>query len=235
MREADPAAHVFAIIHRVSFAYLFAVVGNAIMPAYTARRYAEYARDPSRFDDAYALGLAVLVIAQLPLCLLGAAFAGVSYIEGPAWRRVLVYLAVIAVIGVVSGMAKLAWETELGPIVGWAIVMQLTILVFAGPQPDLARARIDAVAHDAVNLLILTPFVGLVAVGLVLAAQDVLDWRHDLGLTDLAWIAAAYFALRTWSAVYVYTPAFDARRKGFFHRPWIEKLVTPNRKGENPD
>jgi hypothetical protein len=77
--------------------------------------------------------------------------------------------------------------------------------------------------------------VGLIAIGLVFAAQDFLDWRHDLGLTDLAWIGAAYFALRAWSAVYVYTPAFAARRKGFFQRAWIEKLVTPNRKGDSPD
>jgi hypothetical protein len=219
----------------VSPALLFAIAGNAVMPAYTAWRYAEFARDPSRFDDSYSFGLAALMIAQVPLGLLAAAFAGVSYIEGPAWRRVLVYLVVIALIGIVSGFAKLAWETELGPIIGWAIVMQLTILVFAGPQPDLARARIDAVAHDSVNLTILAPFVGLVAVGLVFAAQDFLDWKHNLGLTDLAWVGAAYFALRAWSALYVYTPAFAARRQGFFQRAWIEKLVTPSRKGESPD
>lgn len=216
----------------MSPAFLFAVVGNAIMPAYTAWRYAKFALAPERFDDAYSFGLATLAIAQIPLCLLGAAFAGVSYIEGPAWRRVLVYVIVVAIIGAASGMAKLVWDTELGPIVGWAIVMQLAIIAFAGPQPDLARARIDAITHDAVNLLILTPFAGLVAIGLVLAARDLLDWKNDLGLTGIAWIGAAYFALRTWSAVYAFMPAFETRRKGFFQRAWIEKLVTPSPKGE---
>lgn len=212
--------------------YLFAVVGNAIMPAYTAWRYAQFALDPSRFDEAYSSGLWALAIAQIPLCLLGAAFAGVSYIEGPAWRRVLVYVVVVGIVGVASGMAHLVWDAELGPIVGWAIVMQLAIIAFAGPQPDLACARIDAITHDAVNLLIMTPFAGLIAIGIVFAAQDLLSWKNDLGLTDIAWIGAAYFVLRAWSAVYAFTPAFEARRKGFFQRAWIEKLVTPNPKGE---
>ena len=203
------------MIRRV-FAYLFAIVGNAIMPAYTAWRYAEYALAPGNFDEAYSEALATLIIAQIPLALLGGAFAGVSYIEGPAWRRVLVYLIVIALVGAISGLAKLVWDTTMGPIVGWAIVMQLTILVLAGPQPDLARARIDAVTHDAVNLIVVTPFVGLAAIGAVLAAHQFLGWQHGLALTDIAWIGATYFALRTWSAVYVYTPAFAARRKGFF-------------------
>lgn len=211
---------------------LFAIAGNAIMPAYTAWRYAEYALDPGAFGDEHASALAILMIAQIPLGLLGGVFAGVSYIEGPAWRRAVVYLVVIAIVGALSGLAKLAWDTELGPILGWAIVMQLTILVFAGPQPDLARARIDAVAHDAVNLIILTPFAGLAAIAGVLAAQQFLGWQHGLGLTDLAWIGAAYFALRAWSAVYVYTPAFAARRKGYFQRAWIDKLTTPSKKGE---
>lgn len=215
------------------FAYLFAIVGNAIMPAYTAWRYAAYALAPGDFDEAYSEALATLMIAQIPLALLGGAFAGVSYIEGPAWRRALVYLVVIAFVGVISGMAKLAWDTTMGPIIGWAIVMQLTILVFAGPQPDLARARIDAVAHDAVNLLVLTPFVGLAAIGAVLAAHQFLGWQHGLALTDIAWIGTTYFALRTWSAVYVYTPAFDSRRLGFFQRAWIENLLKRTPKGED--
>jgi hypothetical protein len=58
---------------------------------------------------------------------------------------------VVGLVGAVSGIAKLAWDTELGPIIGGAIAMQLFIIVVAGPQPDLARARISAVAEDEVD------------------------------------------------------------------------------------
>lgn len=111
------------------FAFWFSLVGNAIMAAYTAWRYAAFALDPARVGDAESFALALLAI-----------------------------------------------------------------IAFAGPQPELARARIDAITHDAVNLLIMTPLAGRLGVGLALAAKDLLAWKADLGLTGIAWIGAAYFA-----------------------------------------
>lgn len=217
---------------------LAALVANAAMPAYTAFRYVQFALAPGQYGDDYSLSLAALMVAQLPLCLLGAAFAGVSYIEGPGWRRVLVYVVVVAIFGVATGMGKLAWDTDIGPILAWAVAMQLLIIALAGPQPALARARIDAVTGDAVNLTILTPFVGvalgIAAVALQPAIARRLEWRSfSFEWSDLAWLCAAYFALRAWSAAYVFTPGFAARGKGFFERAWIEALVKPARKGES--
>ncbi len=211
----------------MSPANLFALVGSAALPALAAIRYLQFARAPSSYDDDYSLSLVALFIAQIPLGLLAAAFVGVSYIEGPAPRRVLIYLAAIVVIGVASGLARLAFDSDIGPIIGWAIAMNVAVLLFAGPIPPLARARIEAVAEDAVNLTILAPFVALI-VGIAAVA-----WRpHAWEWSSLAWFGALYFALRAWSAAYAYTAAFEVRKKGFFQRPWIERLVRPARKGD---
>jgi hypothetical protein len=200
------------------------------MPALTAFKYAQFALAPAQYGDERALSLAALFIAQFPLCLLGAAFSAVSYIEGPSWRRVLVYVGVVAVVGGLSGLARFAYETELGPIIGWAVAMQLVILIFAGPQPALARARIDAGANDALNLSILAVYGGLIAIAGALLLQNFAGsflerYAITFEWSDLAWVGAVYFALRAWSAVYVFTPAFDARRKGYFQRPWIDWLI----------
>jgi len=208
----------------------FALLSNAALPAVTAVRYAQFARAPTHFGDEAGFSLAVLFLAQFPVCLLGAAFAGVSYIEGPTWRRVLIYVAVIAFIGVLSGFARLAWETDLGPIIAWAMAMQIVLLIFVGPQPAIARARIDAVTSDAVTLTILAVFGGLIAIVGALVIQrfagSLTDWEDiTFEWTDLAGVGAVYFALRAWSAAYVYTPAFEVRRKGYFQRPWIDWLT----------
>lgn len=213
-------------------ARLLAIACNAAMPTYTAWRYVEYALDPGRFDEAYSEWLATLIVAQLPLALVTDAFAAVVSVAGPWWQRALIYLVIIAVMAAGSTLAGMAWNSEIGAVVGWAIVMQLTILVFAGRQPELARARIEAVWYDSANLIFLTPFAGLIAVGIVLAAKDSFAWLADSALTDLAWIGAAYFAMRAWSAVYVYTGWFEARRKGFFQRAWIDKLTTKSPRGD---
>ena len=53
-----------------------------------------------------------------------------------------------------------------------------------------------------------------------------LEWRTiTLEWSDVAWIGALYFALRAWSGVYVYTAAFEARRKAFFQRPWLDRIA----------
>ena len=219
----------------------FALLANAALPVIASLAYARFALTPERFDDAYSEHLAALFIAQFPLALLGAAFAGVSYIEGPAWRRVLIYLIVIAIVAAVGGFWHFALDSALGPILAWAIAMQLVILVFVGSQPDLACARIEAATEDAVNLSILTVWIGLpVIVGAVLLAgfaNGHMAWRTvSLEWSDVAWIGALYFALRAWSAAYVYLPAFEARgRKGYFTRPWIEKTVRLGRKPSPKD
>ncbi len=87
--------------HRVSRtapAWL-AHAGSAALPAYTAYKYAQFAHSPGWYDDAWSFALVTLFIAQIPVIMLGAVFAGVSYIEGPAWRRVLVYVILVAIIG----------------------------------------------------------------------------------------------------------------------------------------
>ncbi len=213
-----------------SIATWFAPLANAAMPAYTTYRYVIYAHAPGEFDDAYAEALATLFIAQLPLCILAAVFAGVSHVEGPIWRRLLVYVIVLAIIAVVGGFSRLAFDSQMGPIIGWAIAMQLMIIAVAGPQPDLARARIDAAANDSANLFILAAFA--VLLGCAVAMALLINTRGPDGVSriefqwsDLAWIVGGYFALRTWSAIYVFTPAFEARGKGYFQRPWIDWVI----------
>ena len=207
-----------------------ALLLNAVLPAFAAFRYAQFALAPTQYDDDYAFSLCVLYLAQFPLCLLGAAFSGVSYIEGPSWRRVLIYLAVVAVFGGLSGFAALAYESELGPILAWAVAMQVVLLMFVGSQRELALKRIDAVSIDAVNLTILGVYAGLLAIAGALLfehfAGDIRAWQAiTFEWSDLAWVGAAYFALRAWSAAYVYTAPFEARGKGYFQRAWIEWLV----------
>ncbi|MEO8752994.1 MAG: hypothetical protein ABI624_09975 [Casimicrobiaceae bacterium] len=214
---------------------LLALLANGALPGYTAYRYAQYALAPGSYDDAYAYGLVTLFFAQLPLCLLGAVFAGVSYIEGPSWRRVLIYLVIIGVVAIIAAVARVSLDEDYGPIIGYAVAMQIVLLMFVGEQPALALARIDAVTNDAANLIVLSIWGGVVAIVAALALQQYGrgkgEW-HDLEfeMTDIAWIGVVYFALRAWSAIYAYTPAFEVRRKGFFTRPWLEKVVTLGKK-----
>jgi hypothetical protein len=216
------------------------LLANGALPGYTAYKYAQFALAPAGYDEAYAYGLVTLFFAQLPLCLLGAVFAGVSYIEGPSWRRVLVYLGIIGVVAIVAAIAQVSLDEDYGPIIGYAIAMQIVLLMFVGEQPALALARIDAVTSDAANLIVLSIWGGVIAIVAALALQQYArgkgEW-HDLEfeMSDLAWIGAVYFALRAWSAIYAYTPAFEVRRKGFFVRPWIEKVTTLGKKPPSKD
>lgn len=216
-------------------ATLFALAGSAALPACTAWKYAQFAQAPGWFDDDWALALVALFIAQLPLALLGTVFAGVSYLPGPTWRRVLIYAALVAVLGIVSGFAKFAFDSVIGPILAWAIALQLAILAFAGPQPELALRRIEATVNDSVNLFLLSIFGGLLAIiGAVVLEQYTRGTARHVTFewSDTAWIGAAYFALRAWSGAYVHTAWFAARGKGYFERPWIEAVLRPrNRAG----
>lgn len=209
----------------------FALLLNVALPAYTAFRYAQFAWNPGWVDDGYGLSLLVLYVAQFPVTLAGAAFAGASYIEGPGWRRVLVYAVVVAVVGGLTGLARVVIDSDLAPIVGWAIALQVVMLMFVGPQPALALARIEAVTTEAVNLTLLAAYAAFIAIAAGIALLDFTGGLHaahhpvDVTWTDLAWVGALYFTARAWSVAYAFTPAFEIRRKGFFDRPWIERFV----------
>jgi hypothetical protein len=87
------------------------------------------------------------------------------------------------------------------------------------------------VTTDAVHLTVLAAYVGLLAIAAGIAFLEItggINAAHhpiDLAWTDLAWVGAIYFALRAWSVAYSTTPAFEARRKGYFDRPWIERAA----------
>lgn len=215
-------------------ATLFAMLANAAMPAYTAYRHVALALDPTAYDEAFVSSLWALFFAQIPVAMLMVVFAGVSTIEGPAWRRVAVYVVVVALLAAISGFWRTAFDNEYGPVLAWALGMQLVTLMCAGPQPALAQARIEAVAEDIATLFVVTILGGLVAVvaavALVPYVNQALEWRTiTLEWTDLAWIGALYFALRAWSGIYVFTAAFEARGKGYFQRPWLDRIARMGR------
>ncbi|MBK6395799.1 MAG: hypothetical protein IPF73_14840 [Betaproteobacteria bacterium] len=208
----------------------FALLVSAAFPALTAFKYAQYAWAPEWRDD-YGLSLLVLYVAQFPVTLLGAAFAECELHRRSGWRRALVYVVAVAIVVALTGLAKIVipgrrWRRSSG-----GRSLQLTMLMFVGPQPALALARIDAVTTDAVNLTVLAAYVCLLAIaagiGYLELTGGIHAAQHPIELTwaDLAWLGAIYFALRTWSAVHVYTPAFELRRKGYFERPWIDRAA----------
>lgn len=205
--------------------------GDGAGAAIIAWRYATFAWNPGGYDDEHWQALLTLYFAQFPVTLFGGAFAGASYIEGPWWLRVGVYAFVVALVALVSGAAGSILDSPLAPIVGWAIVLQVTMLMFVGSQPALALARIEAVTTDAVHLTVLAAYAALIAIAAGIAFLEMTGGIHaahppiDLTWTDVAWVGALVFALRAWSVAYAYTPAFDARRKGCFDRPWIDRVV----------
>lgn len=207
-----------------------AMIVGALQPALTAAVCAAFALAPQRFPEAFPLWLCTMFIAELPLSLLGGVFSGVLMIEGSALRRVLVYLGVVVGICAISGLGGLAYEPGLAAILGWAVFGHLVRLFFLRPEVPLARARIDAMAQDSVNLIVLaawgvvlTAFAGGV---LATTARDTLA-RHNIDLewSDLTWVVVVYFLLRAWSAAYASSAAFARREKGVFDRPWINWLI----------
>jgi hypothetical protein len=200
------------------------------MPGATALLYGLAALYPQRVPDSLALALAGLFIAQLPLGLLGGVFAGVLSIEGSAGRRVAVYLGVVGIAAVVGWLGMGTRASYFVPIIALAVVSQVLSLLLLGGDVSRARKRVEAVASDTVNLTILacwSIFAALV-IGLVLrqyAAATLARLGIDLRPGQVAWVVAAYFALRAVSAAYVHTAAFARRGNGYFDRPWIEWLV----------
>jgi hypothetical protein len=203
---------------------------SALTPAAAAIAYGLAALHPERVSDQAGQALAAYFLTQLPLALLSGAFSGAMYLEGSAVRRVLIYLAVVGVgVGVGWAMMK-STASVFAPAVGGAVATQTLTLLFLGKDAAKARRQVSAVAEDGVNLIILACWG--IAVSLILgvvlskyAAGALASLGIDLRLSDVAWVVAAYFALRAVSACYVHTAAFARRGKGLFDRPWINWLV----------
>ena len=202
----------------------------ALMPAAAAAVYVFSALHPERVSDRAGLALATFFLSQLPLTLISGAFVGAMDLDGPAIRRVLVYLAVVGVAAGAGWIAMKSTASAFAPAVCGAVAVQTFSLLFLGKDAGRARRRVSAVAEDGVNLIILTGWA--IAAALVLgvlatkyAAGALASVGIDLRLSDIAWVIAAYFALRAASAGYVHTAAFARRGKGLFDRPWINWLV----------
>jgi len=203
---------------------------SALMPAAAAAVYGVAALHPDRVSDQAGLALAAYFLSQLPLPFLSAAFSAAMYLDGSAVRRVLVYLAVVGMALGVGWAALKSTASVFAPAIGGAVATQTFSLLFLGQDAARARRRVSAVAADGVNLIILACW--SIAAALILG---VLVWKYAaatlarlgiyLRLSDVAWVVAAYFALRAASATYVHTAAFARRGKGLFDRPGINWLV----------
>lgn len=202
----------------------------ALMPAAAAAVYALAALHPERVSDRAGLALATFFLSQLPLTLISGAFVGAMYLDGPAVRRILVYLAVVGVAVAVGWIAMKSTASAFAPAVCGAVATQTFSLLFLGKDAARARQRVSAVAEDGVNLIILACWA--IAAALVLgvvatkyAAGALAYAGIELRLSDIAWVVAGYFGLRAVSAGYVHTAAFARRGKGLFDCPWINWLV----------
>jgi hypothetical protein len=207
---------------------------SAFMPAAAAVVYGLAALYPDHVSERAGLALATYFLSQLPLALLSGAFSGAMYLDGPAIRRVLIYLAVVGVAAGAGWAVMKSTASVFAPAVGGAVATQTFSLFFLGKDAARARRRVSAVAEDGVHLIILAcwSIAAALILGVVLrkyAAGALAALGIDLRLSDVAWVVAAYFALRAVSAGYVHTAAFARRGKGLFDRPWIRWLVEKRR------
>jgi hypothetical protein len=208
-----------------------AMIADALVPALTACFFAAFALDPQRFPEDYSLWLAGLFLAELPLSLLGGVFAAVAVglLDCPVPVRVLTYLVIVGVLGI-AGLSPLIFDTHWGPILAWSVLGHLVRLAFLRRDLPLAGARLEAVAKDCTNLVILLIWGGVLATAIGAALNDfahgTLERLHvTLEMTDLAWVAVIYFVLRGWSAAYANSAAFALRAQGYFDRPSINWMV----------
>src|SRR5215470_12256724 len=206
------------------------VGASALMPAAAAAVYAFAALHPDRVSEQLGQALAAYFLSQLPLTFISGAFSGAMYLDGPPGRRVLIYLAVVGVAVGVGWAVMKSSASVFAPAIAGAVATQTFSLLFLGKDPARARRRVSAVAEDSVNLIILACWA--IAAGLILgvilskyAAGTLASLGIELRLSDVAWVVAAYFALRAIGAGYVHTAAFARRGKGLFDRPWINWLV----------
>jgi hypothetical protein len=200
------------------------------MPAVAAAAYGFAALHPDTFSEQARLTLAAYFLSQLPLTFVSAAFSAAMYLDGSAVRRVLVYLAVVGLAAGAGWAAMKSTASVFAPAIGGAVATQTFSLLFLGTDAAKARRRVSAVAADGVNLIILACWA--IAAALILgvivskyAAGALARLGIELRMSDVAWVVAAYFALRAVSAAYVHTAAFAQRGKGLFDRPWINWLV----------
>jgi hypothetical protein len=215
---------------RVESFSLLSAGASALLPAAAAVVYGFAALHPERVSEQLGLALAAYFLSQLPLTLVSAAFSAAMYIDGPAVRRVLIYLAVVGVAVGLGWAAMKSAASVFAPAVGSAVATQTFSLLFLGRDAARARRRVSAVAEDSVNLIILACWA--IAASLILgvivskyAAGTLASLGIELRLSDVAWVVAAYFVLRGVSAGYVHTTAFARSGKGLFDRPWINWLV----------
>lgn len=212
----------------------------AALPLATALAYAGFALIPERYPEAFPMWASLVLLAEMPLCLLGAVFAGAAAIPGAA-RRVGVYLVVAVVLAGVGGLWELINDDQMGPVLAWAALGHVVGLIWLGPDAELAVARADAIASDAATLVPLTGWV------LALAAVLILVWSEASGIgaerapwVQLAWVGALHFALRAWSGAHANGTAFAASRRGLLDRPWIDRLLhhlgrSPRQRDTNTD
>jgi len=203
---------------------------SGLMPAIAAAAYAAAALYPDRVSEQAGLTLVAYFLSQLPLTFVSGAFSAAMYLPGSAVRRVLVYLTVVGVALGVGWAAMKSTASVFAPAILGAVATQTFSLLFLGRDAARARRRVSAVAADAVNLIILACWtIAAALIGGVIvrkyAAGTLTRLGIDLRLSDVAWVVAAYFALRAVSAGYVHTAAFARRGKGFFDRRWINWLV----------
>jgi hypothetical protein len=197
----------------------------AALPAATALAYAGYALVPERYPESFRLWAALLLVAEMPLCLLGAVFAGAAAIPGTA-RRVGVYLVVVALLVGAGGLWELLEDDQMGPLLAWAALGHVVGLLWLGPDAELAVARADAIATDAATLVPLTGWLLVISAVAILVwawASDIPAERAPWG--QLAWVGALHFALRAWSGAFAHGAAFAASRRGLLDRPWIDRLL----------
>lgn len=213
---------------------------SALVPAAAAAVHALAALHPDRVSERVGLALAAYFLSQLPLTFLSAAFSAAMYLPGSAVRRVLVYLAVVGVALGVGWAVMKGTASVFAPAIGGAVATQTFSLFFLGSDAARARRRVSAVAADGVNLIILAcwAIAAALVVGVVVqkyAGRRLAGLGIELRLSDVAWVVAAYFALRAWSAAYVHTAAFARSGKGLFDRPGINWLVANlGRSGRRP-
>lgn len=100
----------------------------------------------------------ILLIAETPLCLIGAALAGAATLHGPGWLRAGIYLLVVGFLVATGGIWGLFFEDTIGPILCWTVISQVITLFFMGTDSELAAARINAGAEDATSQIPLIPF-----------------------------------------------------------------------------
>ncbi|HEX7253417.1 MAG TPA: hypothetical protein VF376_11090, partial [Thermoanaerobaculia bacterium] len=103
---------------------------SALMPAAAAAVYGLAVLHPERLSDQAELALAAYFLSQLPLTLVSAAFSSAMYIDGPAMRRVLIYLAVVGVAVGVGWAAMKSSASVFAPAVGGAVATQTFSLFF---------------------------------------------------------------------------------------------------------